>query len=87
MFESAVVEQRIDAELAKLGLRGVTVTAASGDGASHFAFGPFSGSAAGLTHPSISVSLPLPRVASPLNAILTVSVTLTLQSDTVSSHG
>jgi len=43
MFDSEVVEQRIDAELAKLGLRGVTVTAASGDGASHFAFGPFSG--------------------------------------------
>lgn len=43
MFESAAIEQRIDAELAKLGLRGVTVTAAAGDGASHFAFGPFSG--------------------------------------------
>jgi len=43
MFGSAIEEQRIDAELAKLGLRGVTVTAASGDGASHFAFGPFSG--------------------------------------------
>ena len=26
-----------------LGLRGVTITAAAGDGASHFAFGPFSG--------------------------------------------
>lgn len=43
MFESADLERRIDAELAKLGLRGTTVTAASGDGASHFAFGPFSG--------------------------------------------
>lgn len=43
MFDSEAVEQRIDAELAKLGLRGTTVTAASGDGASHFAFGPFSG--------------------------------------------
>lgn len=37
------METRIDAEFAKLGLRGVTITAASGDGASHFAFGPFSG--------------------------------------------
>ena len=27
----------------RLGLRGTTITAASGDGASHFAFGPFSG--------------------------------------------
>ena len=43
MFDSEAVEQRIDAELAKLGLRGTTITAASGDGASHFAFGPFSG--------------------------------------------
>ena len=43
MFDSEAVEQRIDAELMKLGLRGVTVTAASGDGASHFAFGPFQG--------------------------------------------
>jgi hypothetical protein len=43
MFGSLAVEQSIDKELQKLGLRGVTVTAASGDGASHFAFGPFSG--------------------------------------------
>ena len=43
MFDSETVEQRIDAEFAKLGLRGTTITAASGDGASHFAFGPFSG--------------------------------------------
>ena len=42
MFDSQAVEARIDAEFAKLGLRGTTVTAASGDGASHFAFGPFS---------------------------------------------
>ena len=42
MFESADVERRIDVELQKLGLRGVTVTAAAGDGGSHFAFGPFS---------------------------------------------
>jgi tripeptidyl-peptidase I len=43
MFDSETIEQRIDAEFQKLGLRGVTITAASGDGASHFAFGPFSG--------------------------------------------
>lgn len=44
MFDSAEVEARIDMEFAKLGLRGTTITAASGDGGSHFAFGPFSGS-------------------------------------------
>ena len=43
MFDSETLEQRIDAEFQKLGLRGVTITAAAGDGASHFAFGPFSG--------------------------------------------
>ena len=41
MFESEDQENRIDVEFMKLGLRGVTVTAASGDGGSHFAFGPF----------------------------------------------
>lgn len=44
MFDSAEIEARIDMEFAKLGLRGTTITAASGDGGSHFAFGPFSGS-------------------------------------------
>ena len=43
MFGSAELESRIDAEFMKLGLRGVTIVAASGDGGSHFAFGPFSG--------------------------------------------
>ena len=43
MFDSESLEQRIDSEFQKLGLRGVTITAAAGDGASHFAFGPFSG--------------------------------------------
>ena len=47
MFPSEDMERRIDAELAKLGMRGTTVTAASGDGASHFAFGPFSGDIGG----------------------------------------
>eukprot|EP00937_MAST-01D_sp_MAST-1D-sp2_P003015 g3015.t1 len=41
MFSSQAQENRIDAELQKLGLRGVTVLAAAGDGGSHFAFGPF----------------------------------------------
>jgi hypothetical protein len=42
MFESAAQQESIDLELMKLGLRGVTVLAASGDGGSHFSFGPFS---------------------------------------------
>jgi len=41
MFSSAALEKRTDAEFAKLGLRGTTVITASGDGGSHFAFGPF----------------------------------------------
>ena len=41
MFGDATVVTRIETELMKIGLRGTTVTAASGDGASHFAFGPF----------------------------------------------
>lgn len=44
MFASAQQEKSIDTEFMKLGLRGVTVLAASGDGGSHFAFGPLSGS-------------------------------------------
>jgi subtilase family serine protease len=41
MFQSQQQEYSIDIEFMKLGLRGVTITAASGDGGSHFAFGPF----------------------------------------------
>ena len=43
MFSSEALEERIDTEMMKLGMRGTTITAASGDGASHFAFGPFQG--------------------------------------------
>jgi subtilase family serine protease len=43
MFGDADVVTRIETELMKVGLRGTTVVAASGDGASHFAFGPFQG--------------------------------------------
>eukprot|EP00756_Hemistasia_phaeocysticola_P049088 Hpha_TRINITY_DN23520_c0_g1::TRINITY_DN23520_c0_g1_i1::g.186524::m.186524/K01279/TPP1, CLN2; tripeptidyl-peptidase I len=41
MFPSLAVENRIDVEFQKLGLRGTTVLTAAGDGGSHFAFGPF----------------------------------------------
>ena len=37
MFEFAHLERHIDAEFQKLGLRGATIIAASGDGALHFA--------------------------------------------------
>lgn len=60
MFDSATIEQRIDAEFIKLGLRGVTITAASGDGGSHFAFGPFSGSIGGALDGIICESMHLP---------------------------
>ena len=43
MFSSEALEERIDTEMMKLGMCGTTITAASGDGASHFAFGPFQG--------------------------------------------
>ena len=43
MFGDEAVYTRIETELMKVGLRGTTVVAASGDGASHFAFGPFQG--------------------------------------------
>ena len=60
MFGSAEIESRIDAELMKLGLRGVTVTAASGDGGSHFAFGPFSGGIGGALDSIICSSMQMP---------------------------
>ena len=41
MFSSEKEEQRIDAEFQKLGLRGVTITAAAGDGGSHWSFSRF----------------------------------------------
>ena len=41
MFSSEKEEQRIDAEFQKLGLRGVTITAAAGDGGSHWSFDTF----------------------------------------------
>ncbi|KNC46652.1 tripeptidyl peptidase I [Thecamonas trahens ATCC 50062] len=41
MFPSAAVADRIEAELAKITLRGVSMVAASGDGGSHFSFQPF----------------------------------------------
>lgn len=41
MFNSQILEDRIDTEFAKLGSKGVTIVAASGDGGSHFSFGPF----------------------------------------------
>lgn len=41
MFGSQDIEDRVDVEFQKLGLKGVTVLASSGDGGSHFAFGPF----------------------------------------------
>jgi len=43
MFPSADVENRINIEFAKLGLRGVTLLAASGDGGSHFSFQKYEG--------------------------------------------
>ena len=43
MFPSADVERRINQELAKLGTRGVTILAASGDGGSHFSFQKYEG--------------------------------------------
>jgi len=67
MFGSAAIEDRIDAELMKLGLRGVTVVAASGDGGSHFAFGPFSGEIGGALDTIIcgSMHMPVYPTASP----------------------
>lgn len=41
MFEEGQ-QERINTEFMKLGLRGVSIFAASGDGGSHFSFGPFS---------------------------------------------
>lgn len=41
MFVSQTLEDKIDTEFAKLGSKGVTIVAASGDGGSHFSFGPF----------------------------------------------
>eukprot|EP00494_Astrolonche_serrata_P022435 UN22692 len=43
MYANAQVEQLINLELQKLGLRGVTVLAASGDGGSHFSFQKYDG--------------------------------------------
>ena len=43
MFPNADVVNRINIELQKLGIRGVTVLAASGDGGSHFSFQKYSG--------------------------------------------
>jgi len=43
MFANANVEVLINLELQKLGLRGVTVLAASGDGGSHYSFQKYSG--------------------------------------------
>jgi tripeptidyl-peptidase-1 len=60
MFASAEVESRIDVEFAKLGLRGVTIVAASGDGGSHFAFGPFSGGIGGALDSLICSGLHMP---------------------------
>lgn len=42
MFNTQKIEDKIDVEFAKLGAKNVTILAASGDGGSHFAFGPFS---------------------------------------------
>lgn len=41
MYGSQSEVDRISVELQKLGLRGVTITGSSGDGGSHFSFGPF----------------------------------------------
>lgn len=41
MFDSKDLVDRIETEFKKLGLRGVTILAASGDGGSHWAFGRF----------------------------------------------
>jgi len=60
MFSSAEIESRIDQEFAKLGLRGVTIVAASGDGGSHFAFGPFSGNLGSALNSVICDGLHLP---------------------------
>lgn len=43
MLPSGAQQDRIDAEFQKLGLRGVTLLAASGDGGSHYSFQPFGG--------------------------------------------
>jgi hypothetical protein len=43
MFNGPRQAERLNTQLMKLGMRGVTVVAASGDGGSHFSFQPFSG--------------------------------------------
>lgn len=43
MYPSQAQEARIEANFALLGLRGVTLASASGDGGSHYSFGPFAG--------------------------------------------
>eukprot|EP00033_Pygsuia_biforma_P000625 GCRY01000736.1.p1 GENE.GCRY01000736.1~~GCRY01000736.1.p1 ORF type:complete len:611 (-),score=94.70 GCRY01000736.1:51-1820(-) len=44
MYESNEIEQRIDAQLLKLTLRGTTILSAAGDGGSHYSFVPFDAS-------------------------------------------
>ena len=60
MFPSQEVEDRIDVEMMKLGLRGTTIVAASGDGASHFAFGPFQGGIGDQLNEIICSSMQMP---------------------------
>eukprot|EP01090_Pellita_catalonica_P020481 TRINITY_DN7342_c0_g1_i1.p1 TRINITY_DN7342_c0_g1~~TRINITY_DN7342_c0_g1_i1.p1 ORF type:complete len:510 (-),score=65.90 TRINITY_DN7342_c0_g1_i1:148-1677(-) len=68
MYTSAKQMQKISVELLKIGLRGVTVLAAAGDGGAHFSFVPFNSSdAIGelLNHISCNYSLPTFPAASP----------------------
>ena len=60
MFQSAEQEARIEVEFQKLGLRGMTITAASGDGGSHFAFGPFNGNLASTINRIICKTMHMP---------------------------
>jgi len=60
MFESRDQQDRVNTEFQKLGLRGVTIFAAAGDGGSHFAFGKFQNGALADVLNSISCQFNMP---------------------------
>jgi len=64
MYTSANQVARIDAELKKLGSRGVTILAAAGDGGSHFSFQPFNNDPIGSVLNTISCKYNFPTYPS-----------------------
>lgn len=82
MFPSLVVENRINVEFQKLGLRGTTVVTASGDGGSHFAFGPFSGGIGGDLNSIICSQMQMPVYPASSPYVLSVGGTQFQADDT-----